>query len=364
MRAEPATATAVHDPDATPPALLEVEGLTKYFDAGGGLFGRGARQVRAVDGVSFSLRRGATLGLVGESGSGKSTTARLVLRLLEPSSGRVSFDGVDVTTCTRREMARLRRRMQVVFQDPYGSLDPRMNALAAIGEPLVVHRMARGRDLRVRVAELLERVGLRPADMWKYPHQFSGGQAQRVSIARALATDPELIICDEAVSALDASIQAQILNLLRRLQSELGLSYLFIAHDLNVVRYMSDELCVMYMGRIVERGDADRVLRDPVHPYTRMLVAAIPSLERPGGGRCGRPVLRGEVSSPLDPPSGCRFHPRCPDAVERCRHEDPAPRPVAVGRIAACHLHPAGPDEPHPDEPQTDEPHTDEEVAS
>ncbi|WP_226365870.1 ABC transporter ATP-binding protein [Pseudonocardia sp. ICBG162] len=311
------------------PALFEAHDLVKHFRSRRGV-------VQAVNGVSLSIPRGRTVGLVGESGSGKSTVARLALRLLEPTSGTLSFDGDDLGAASGAALRRLRRRMQIVFQDPNGSLNPRMTVLQAVGEPLVVHRMARGAALADRVVELLERVGLGARDLNRYAHQFSGGQAQRIGIARALATDPDLIVCDEAVSALDVSVQAQVLNLLRGLQAERGLSYLFIAHDLNVVRYMSDEVCVMYLGEIVERGDGDAVLRDPQHPYTRMLVSAVPDLATAGPAAKVTPV--GEVPSPIDPPPGCRFHTRCPQAEAGCREERPALRRVVADRDVACLL--------------------------
>ncbi|GAA1091011.1 ABC transporter ATP-binding protein [Pseudonocardia alni] len=313
----------------TGPALFEAHDLVKHFRSRRGV-------VQAVNGVSLSIPRGRTVGLVGESGSGKSTVARLALRLLEPTSGTLSFDGADLGAASGAALRRLRRRMQIVFQDPNGSLNPRMTVLQAVGEPLVVHRMARGAALADRVVELLERVGLGARDLNRYAHQFSGGQAQRIGIARALATDPDLIVCDEAVSALDVSVQAQVLNLLRGLQAERGLSYLFIAHDLNVVRYMSDEVCVMYLGEIVERGDGDAVLRDPQHPYTRMLVSAVPDLATAGPAQEVTAV--GEVPSPIDPPAGCRFHTRCPQAEAGCREERPALRRVVADRDVACLL--------------------------
>ncbi|GAA1172044.1 dipeptide ABC transporter ATP-binding protein [Pseudonocardia alaniniphila] len=294
--------------------------------------------VQAVQDVSFTIARGRTLGLVGESGSGKSTVARLLLRLLDPTAGQITFDGTDLLRASRRDLRALRRRMQIVFQDPFGSLNPRMTVLQAVGEPLEVHRLATGAARRDRVVELLERVGLDARDLGKHPHQFSGGQAQRIGIARALATDPDLIVCDEAVSALDVSVQAQVLNLLKGLQRELGLSYLFIAHDLNVVRYMADELCVMYLGQIVERGDGDAVFDDPRHPYTRMLVDAIPDPDPLVARAAERGAADGEPASPSNPPPGCRFHPRCPLAIERCRTEVPPARQLGPGRVAACHL--------------------------
>jgi oligopeptide/dipeptide ABC transporter ATP-binding protein len=318
--------------DGTP--LFEARDLVKHF--------RTRRSVvQAVNGVSLTIPRGRTVGLVGESGSGKSTVARLALRLLDPTSGQLRFDGTDLLRASHGELRALRRRMQIVFQDPFGSLNPRMRVLEAVGEPLAVHRLARGSARVDRVVELLERVGLSARDLHKYAHQFSGGQAQRIGIARALATDPDLIVCDEAVSALDVSVQAQVLNLLKRLQAELGLSYLFIAHDLNVVRYMSDEVCVMYLGEIVERGDGDALFADPRHPYTEMLVAAIPDFDAVSGpdraGR-GRAVPDGEAPSPSAPPPGCRFHTRCPRAIDTCRSEVPVVQRISAGRTAACHL--------------------------
>jgi peptide/nickel transport system ATP-binding protein len=262
-------AVTAAEPGSAP--LFEAHDLVKHF--------RMRRTVvKAVNGVSLTIPRGRTVGLVGESGSGKSTVARLALRLLDPTSGRISFDGVDLLRASRRELRGLRRRMQIVFQDPFGSLNPRMRVVEAVGEPLAVHRLARGQERTDRVVELLERVGLGARDLQKYAHQFSGGQAQRIGIARALATGPDLIVCDEAVSALDVSVQAQVLNLLKRLQAELGLSYLFIAHDLNVVRYMADEVCVMHLGEIVERGDGDALFADPQHAYTKTLVGAVRNL--------------------------------------------------------------------------------------
>ncbi|TQM74855.1 peptide/nickel transport system ATP-binding protein/oligopeptide transport system ATP-binding protein [Thermopolyspora flexuosa] len=322
---------------AEPAVLFEARDLVKRF--------RTRRHtVHAVNGVSLSIPRGRTVGLVGESGSGKSTVARLALRLLDPTSGELRFDGIDLLRVSRREMRALRRRMQIVFQNPLGSLNPRMRVLNVVGEPLTVHRIAKGRQQVDRVVELLEKVGLGAADLYKFSHQFSGGQAQRIGIARALATDPDLIVCDEAVSALDVSVQAQVLNLLKRLQAELGLSYLFIAHDLNVVRYMADEVCVMYLGRIVERGDGDTLFTDPRHPYTQMLVSAVPEFapEREGERR-HRVAPRGEPASPSNPPSGCHFHPRCPKAMARCRTEAPKVHRIEDGRTVACHLYdPAG----------------------
>ncbi|GLZ06231.1 ABC transporter ATP-binding protein [Actinomadura sp. NBRC 104412] len=316
--------------------LLEVRDLTKHFPIT--KWGRNVGAVRAVDGVSFTVPRGRTVGLVGESGSGKSTTARLVLRLLRPTSGGLRFDGTDLIAKGPRELKPLRRRMQIVFQDPFAALNPRMRIVDAVGEPLEVHGLATGRRKRNRVGELLEHVGLPPGDMDKYPHQFSGGQAQRIGIARALATGPDLIVCDEAVSAVDVSVQAQVLNLLKRLQRELGLAYLFIAHDLNVVRYVSDEICVMYLGEIVERGEAETVFSAPAHPYTEALLAAVPSPDPAKARSHARVIAPGDPPSPRRPPPGCRFHTRCPHAFDRCRTERPVLQEVSPGHHAACHL--------------------------
>jgi oligopeptide/dipeptide ABC transporter ATP-binding protein len=319
--------------------LVQVEDLVKHFPITKGLLKRTVGQVRAVDGVSFTIARGETVGLVGESGSGKSTVARMVMRLMKPTSGSIAFEGRDLTDLSARDLRPIRQRIQMVFQDPFSSINPRMTIVNAISEPLIAHKlMPSAAARRRRVGELLEMVGLSPADMDKYPHQFSGGQAQRIGIARALATNPDLIVCDEAVSALDVSVQAQVLNLLRRLQVELGLSYLFIGHDLNVVRYISDRVFVMYMGQLVESGPADELMRTPLHPYTEALVGAIASAEYTGERAHGRVVARGEVPSPSAPPSGCRFHTRCPFAFDRCTAEQPALLQLGPGRVAACHL--------------------------
>jgi oligopeptide/dipeptide ABC transporter ATP-binding protein len=324
--------------DSTDGAVLEVSDLVKHFPITRGLLRRTVGHVRAVDGVSFRIAAGETIGLVGESGSGKSTVARLVLRLLDATSGSVRFEGRELTGLAAREMRPLRRRMQIIFQDPVSSFDPRMNILAVITEPLEAQGSTDRRANRRRAAELLELVGLAAADLDKYPHQFSGGQAQRIGIARALATDPRLLVCDEAVSALDVSVQAQVLNLLRSLQRELGLSYLFIAHDLNVVRYIADRICVMYLGQIVEQGPADELLGDPRHPYTQTLAAAIATPDPYAASGRSRRVVRGEIPSPSAPPPGCRFHTRCPSAFDRCRLEQPEPVVAGRDRLASCHL--------------------------
>jgi oligopeptide transport system ATP-binding protein len=320
-------------------ALLEVRHLVKHFQVGGGLFGGPAGLVRAVDDVSFAIRRGETLGLVGESGCGKTTTGRCVLQLERPTSGQVIFEGRDLTTLPPTELRAVRRRMQVIFQDPYSSLNPRMTVGQILAEPLSVHGIIpNGRARRERVRELLHRVGLLPQHADRYPHQLSGGQRQRVGIARALAVEPKLIICDEPVSALDVSIQAQIINLLEDLQAELGLTYLFIAHDLAVVRHISDRVAVMYLGKVVEVADRVELYERPLHPYTQALLAAVPIPDPQVEATRAHPVLGGEVPSPLNPPSGCVFHPRCPIAIERCRGEVPPLREISPDHWAACLL--------------------------
>ncbi|MEP7053380.1 MAG: oligopeptide/dipeptide ABC transporter ATP-binding protein [Pseudomonadota bacterium] len=322
--------------------LLEVNGLRKYYPVRGGLFGGVVNQVHAVESVSFSIRKGETLGLVGESGSGKTTVGRMVLRLLEPTAGSVRFGGKDLLQASRAELRQLRRRMQIVFQDPYSSLNPRRTVGDAIGEPIFVHGLARGAEVERRVTQLLERVGLPGSYRNRYPHEFSGGQRQRVCIARALALGPEFIVCDEAVSALDISIQAQILNLLADLQDEYGLTYLFISHNLNVVRHIADRIAVMYLGNLVEVADADRLFEAPQHPYTQALMSANPV---PDPDVPLRPVfLKGELPSPLNPPSGCRFHTRCPEVFEPCASVVPEARlvrgadPIHEHRVW-CHLY-------------------------
>ncbi len=321
------------------PPLLEVRHLVKHFPVGGGFLGRGAGLVRAVDDVSFAIRRGETLGLVGESGCGKTTTGRAILQLERPTSGQVLFEGRDLTTLDEVELRDMRRRMQVIFQDPYSSLNPRMTVGQMLAEPLAVHGIVREPAARAaRVHDLLGRVGLLPQHAFRYPHELSGGQRQRVGIARALAMEPTLIVCDEPVSALDVSIQAQIINLLEDLQRELGLTYLFIAHDLAVVRHISDRIVVMYLGKIVEIAGRRALYEDPQHPYTKALLAAVPIPDPELEARRVRVVLGGEVPSPLRPPPGCVFHPRCPVAIDRCREAVPELREVKPGHRAACIL--------------------------
>jgi len=325
--------------DADRAPMLQVRDLKTHFPVRRGLFGRTVGYVRAVDGVSFTLGAAKTLGLVGESGCGKTTAGRTILRLIPATAGEVVFEGRDVFALRPGEMRRLRQDMQIIFQDPYGSLNPRMTVGGIVGEPLRVHNRARGRDLADRVAELLRRVGLSPGCRNRYPHEFSGGQRQRIGVARALALAPKFVICDEPVSALDVSIQAQILGLLERLQDELGLAYLFIAHDLAVVSHISDDVAVMYLGRIVEQASSDRIYANPLHPYTKCLMSAIPR-SHPDAPR-ERIAPQGEVPSATNPPPGCPFHPRCPWAMDRCRREVPAlrPAPDESDHRVACHLY-------------------------
>src|SRR5690349_16345742 len=316
-------------------ALLQVRDLVKYYQSGG-LFARSAPPVRAVDGISFEVAQGETLALVGESGCGKSSVGRTILRLQEPTRGKAIFDGVDVFALERDELRRLRRRMQIIFQDPYSSLNPRMTIGAAIAEGIEIHRLAPKAEIPRRVAALLEEVGLDPGYARRYPHEFSGGQRQRIGIARALGVEPAFIVCDEPVSALDVSVQAQVLNLLGDLQRHRGLSYLFIAHDLAVVRQIAHRIAVMYLGRIVETGPTEPLLAAPRHPYTVALRSAVP--EPDPGRRRARIVLGGDLPSPSNPPAGCPFHTRCfhPARNERCRTERPLLRPVGA-TLAACH---------------------------
>jgi oligopeptide transport system ATP-binding protein len=325
---------------ATAHSLLVTEDLCKQFSAGGqGLLGRGKLSIKAVDGVSVGIAPGETMGLVGESGSGKSTLGRLILRLLEPTSGRIVFDGRDLATLGRHEMRQLRRQMQIVFQDPYASLNPRMRVGAIVGEGIEIHKLAKGRARQERLVELLRMVGLEADALDRYPHEFSGGQRQRIGIARALAVNPRFLVLDEPVSALDVSIQAQIINLLQDLQEQLNLTYLFIAHDLRVVEHISRRVAIMYLGKIVELGTSEQIYTNARHPYTRALLSAVPSLDPAGKGE--RIRLPGELPSPVDPPPGCSFHPRCPYAKDVCRKVIPPLESGAGGHAVACHVFPA-----------------------
>ena len=317
--------------------LLEVRNLTKHFALRKGLFGRTSAYVRAVDDVSFAINAGETLGLVGESGCGKSTTGKTLLKLLQPDSGSILFNGTDITAFDRKRMAAVRRELQIVFQDPYSSINPRTTAGNYVGEPLHIHGLARGREAKARVAELFDHVGLRPEQMRRYPHEFSGGQRQRLAVARALSLNPKLIVADEAVSALDVSIQASVINLLKDLQQEFGLAYLFIAHDIGVVEHVSHRVAVMYLGKLVEIADRHVLFTSPQHPYTQALLSAVP-IPNPRVRRERRLLLKGDVPSPINPPPGCRFHTRCPIAEERCRVEEPKLRELGPGQLTACHL--------------------------
>jgi peptide/nickel transport system ATP-binding protein/oligopeptide transport system ATP-binding protein len=319
----------------TPP-LLEVRNLKKHYALATSPFARATGTVFAVDGVSFSIARGETLGLVGESGCGKTTVGRSVLRLVEPTAGEVVFEGTDITKLGARDMRAYRSRMQIVFQDPYSSLDPRMTAGRIVAEPLVVQGTLKSSEIDERVAWLFAKVGLLPERRRDYPHNFSGGQRQRIGIARALALNPSFIVGDEPVSALDVSVQAQVVNLMMDLQDELGLSYLFIAHDLAVVSHISHRIAVMYLGRIVEMAASEDVIREPLHPYTQALLAAVPPPDPTI--KTGERPIAGDIPSPAHPPAGCHFHTRCPHVMTRCRNETPVLHEVSPGRLAACHL--------------------------
>jgi len=322
-------------PDAAGP-LLSVRNLKKYFPIRQGVLSRAAAHVKAVDDISFDINKGETFGLVGESGCGKTTAGRAVLRLIEPDAGTIRFDGMDLLQLGKQELRRKRRDMQIIFQDPYASLNPRMTIRTIVGEPFAIHGLASGLDRENRVADLLQTVGLDPAVMCRYPHEFSGGQRQRIGIARALALKPKLIIADEPVSALDVSIQAQIINLLADLQHQFGLTYLFISHAIPVIEHISTRIGVMYLGKLVEVGTSAQICLAPKHPYTQALLSAVPVPDP--GAKKQRIVLRGEVPTPINPPSGCRFHTRCPIAADRCKVEEPFLREVEKGRHVACHL--------------------------
>jgi oligopeptide/dipeptide ABC transporter ATP-binding protein len=322
-------------PDAPSP-LLSVQHLKKYFPIHQGVLGRAAAHVKAVDDISFDIRRGETFGLVGESGCGKTTAGRAILRLLEPDSGTIRFEGIDLRALGKQELRRKRRDMQIIFQDPYASLNPRMTIRAIVGEPFAIHKIASGVERDDRVAGLLKTVGLDPSVMSRYPHEFSGGQRQRIGIARALALKPKLIVADEPVSALDVSIQAQIINLLADLQQQFGLTYLFISHAIPVIEHISTRIGVMYLGKLVEVGTSSQICTDPKHPYTQALLSAVP-IPDPAAKK-QRVVLVGDVPTPINPPPGCRFHTRCPVAIDRCRVDEPPLRQIEDGRDVACHL--------------------------
>jgi oligopeptide transport system ATP-binding protein len=319
-------------------ALLDVRGLEMYFPVTAGIiFQRKIADVKAVDGITFSIRHGETLGLVGESGCGKSTTGRCILQLYRPTAGEVLFAGRDLVKVKGGELRGYRRKMQMIFQDPYASLNPRMSVGAIIGEPLAIHGLAHGRGRKERVAELMRIVGLNPYYANRYPHEFSGGQRQRIGVARALAVEPEFIVCDEPVSALDVSIQAQIINLLEDLQEQFGLTYLFIAHDLSVVRHISDRVAVMYLGKLMELTNRDELYENPLHPYTKALLSAVPIPDPSVESQRERIILTGDVPSPLRPPPGCVFHTRCPIAIDECRRDIPEWREISPDHWVACH---------------------------
>ncbi|MCK1668910.1 dipeptide ABC transporter ATP-binding protein [Bradyrhizobium sp. 153] len=317
--------------------LLRVSDLTLHFKIYRGVFGREVGAIRALDGVNLEVRRGRTLGLVGESGCGKSTTGRVILRLHEPTGGRIVFDGEDITRMQGNRLRRIRPRMQMIFQDPQACLNPRMTVGSIIAEPLNEHGALSARDKQKRIHELLESVGLNPRFANRYPHEFSGGQRQRIGIARALALNPDFIVCDEPIAALDVSIQAQVVNLLKDLQDQLSLTYLFISHDLSMVRHLCDDVAVMYLGKVVERGPRDSIYKDPLHPYTKALLSAVPVPDPQVERARQHVILMGDVPSPANPPSGCRFRTRCPVSFDRCAKEEPAWRSVGRDRWVACH---------------------------
>ncbi|MCM8901886.1 dipeptide ABC transporter ATP-binding protein [Caldicoprobacter algeriensis] len=318
--------------------LIEVKELKKYFPVRGGLIGGKKEVLKAVDGVTFSIYKGETLGLVGESGCGKTTVGRTILKLYSPTSGRIIFDGDDITDLNDRQMRPYRKRMQIIFQDPYASLNPRMTVGDIIAESIDIHNIAKGEERKAIIYDLLNKVGLSKEHANRYPHEFSGGQRQRIGIARALAVNPEFIVCDEPISALDVSIQAQIVNLLEDLQDELGLTYLFIAHDLSMVKHISDRVGVMYLGKLVELAPSDELYDRPLHPYTRALLSAIPIPDPDATQQRKRIILKGDVPTPINPPSGCRFRTRCPIARERCAEEEPVTKDFGGGHMVACHF--------------------------
>lgn len=318
--------------------LIKVKNLKKYFTSKKGFLGKNIQYVKAVDDVNFYIKRGETLGLVGESGCGKSTTGRTLIRLYNPTSGQINFDGSEISNMSEKELHPFRKKMQMIFQDPYASLNTRMTVGDIIGEAIDIHKLAKGKERTEIIHDLLSRVGLNPDHAIRYPHEFSGGQRQRIGIARALAVKPEFIICDEPISALDVSIQAQVVNMLKSLQDELGLTYLFIAHDLSMVRYISNRIGVMYLGKLVEIANSDEIFNNPAHPYTKALLSAIPIPDPELSSKKQRILLEGDVPSPINPPIGCRFCTRCLYAMKKCREVEPKMKDLGDGHVAACHL--------------------------
>ena len=319
--------------------ILEVRNLKKYFPVRGGIFLREIATIKAVDGVTFSMKRGESLGLVGETGSGKTTLGLCILLLLQPTSGEIRFLGRDITRLRGRELRELRSKMAIIFQDPFESLNPRHTVADIVGEPMEIHNIAHGKEKEKRVIDLLIRVGLEPEHIYRYPHEFSGGQRQRIAIARALSVNPELVVADEPVAALDVSIRAHILNLMKDLQRDYGLTYLFISHDLSSVRYMCNRVMVMYLGKIVEMANTEDLFNDPKHIYTKALISAIPALYYETSKKRDRIILTGEVPSPMNPPSGCRFHPRCPEARPICKKKEPELINIGRNHLVACHFY-------------------------
>ena len=332
--------THLTKPNSPTPVLVEVENLQIYFPVKGGFLStQQVGSIKAVDGINFAIKQGETLGLVGESGCGKSTTGKAILQLISSTGGKVFFQGKELTGIKKEQLRQIRRRMQMIFQDPYSSLNPRMTVGSIVGEPLVVHGLAQGKKKQARVRYLLDVVGLNPQFINRYPHEFSGGQRQRIVIARALALNPDFIVCDEPIAALDVSIQAQIINLMQALQTEFGLTYLFIAHDLSVVRHLCDRVAVMYLGKIVELAHRDSLYTNPLHPYTQALLSAVPIPDPELEAKRQRIILKGDLPSPLNPPKGCHFHPRCPLATDICEQSPPPEfRDVGSGHYVACHF--------------------------